>query len=180
MAEKIYLADKKTLDNVKQDTQYIKNQFPLQVSGGTDWRKYENLNIVAYPEAKANNEWETLFSIQGKGYINFLEATTRYQSCFSHIQKLRLKVDGKILYEVESKSGNMCYLCLMPFSKINDDDIKIIKTREESKLIYSLTQMTNTIFFNTNLILEQCAGVGSGGSGGNQCKPIQILGGIEK
>lgn len=70
---KVYIADKETLDNVKQDTQYIRSQFPLQVSGGIDWGKYDSSIIEKNLKIKDKGK-TTLLEIEGKGYVNYIFA----------------------------------------------------------------------------------------------------------
>ncbi|KEI18195.1 hypothetical protein [Clostridium haemolyticum] len=64
MAEKIYIADKKTLDKVKKKLDNF--------SGGTDWSEYKNYfsKEISFELTKSLEE---VLHIVGKGYIYFLE-----------------------------------------------------------------------------------------------------------
>ncbi|WP_142413051.1 hypothetical protein [Hathewaya massiliensis] len=74
MAGEIYIADKPTLDSVKsnvdvikQDTNFIKAQFPI--SGGIDWSQYKNVEVSNNRDYYNNN---IVFEISGEGYIRNL------------------------------------------------------------------------------------------------------------
>lgn len=110
---KVYIADKETLDNVKQDTnnikesisnvtnnvQYIKNQFPLTIAGGTDWSRYEtlekNLKIDKYIRELNDNN---ILEINGKGYIKDLIVRGSFE--------VTIYVDSKEVYKNKTYDSN--------------------------------------------------------------------------
>lgn len=64
MSDRIYIADKQTLDLVKQDTMGILSQFPI--SGGTDFSTYD-MKVV---RPTIGNTQKTALDIVGSGMVN--------------------------------------------------------------------------------------------------------------
>lgn len=55
------------IQGVKDNTDYIRGQFPLDVSGGTDWSTTQG--FFTYEEGTQGNTRDTLLDITGSGYL---------------------------------------------------------------------------------------------------------------
>lgn len=136
MGEKIYLADKKTLDDVnktanqtkttldKVDSKIDKIQEGIanikSISGSynpgsvrdpeahdLDWTRYEG--IEKYEIVSSRKFYPTVFEISGRGYIRDLIITsTEYYNC----TKVKIEVDDKVITSFvtrKGQSGRYCY-----------------------------------------------------------------------
>lgn len=87
MAGEIYIADKTTLDSVKQDTNYIKQQFPIY-----NPLKYQPLQINKQYSLNNTDGTKVLFEVNGAGYIH----TVLFTECYA---RATIEVDGKIIFQ---------------------------------------------------------------------------------
>lgn len=74
MAEKIFIADKPTLDSVKDDTAYIRNKVK---NGGSSLETYTTLTQWSsvdadYISTHSNNDYYTLLDINGPGTLHYI------------------------------------------------------------------------------------------------------------
>lgn len=114
VGDRIGIADKETLDktknntdNIIQNTNFIKEQFPLNINGGTDWSKY---SIVQFNQVtKGAPERGNLIEIKGEGYLTLLHVHIQDKNSYGnpyHISgKLIIDIDGfnKFEYDVSPR-----------------------------------------------------------------------------
>ncbi|AWZ48463.1 hypothetical protein C3495_06370 [Clostridiaceae bacterium 14S0207] len=183
---KVYIADKETLDNVKQDTnnikesisnvtnnvQYIKNQFPLKINGGTDWSRYETLE----QEQKINKHIKELkdkniLSINGKGYIRDLIV---YGKC-----EVTIYVDDKEIYKKSTYDYVRNSFCYLGFEHIGDRsyDLRYIARHSYNAGDYINTKLIiQPIFFEKSLRVK----VWGEDNYAYNIDTLYFLGGVEK
>lgn len=98
IGDKLFIADKNTLDAVKVDTTAL-----LAKGGGIDWSKYNRIHNIfsSYnPPAGASATFYTAYSITGKGFIDCLFFTQSGGASGDLL--VQIIVDGEVLIEGKS------------------------------------------------------------------------------
>lgn len=166
MAGEVFIADKQTLDIVKSDTDiikqnstYIKNQFPI--SGGTSWEDYTQFSRGGTYNCSTKKIYNVI-TLRGVGYLSFLYSrATGYSGTFSNV-KIIIKLNDKIIFE-EKGIGNENYkgwssvgFCLRnTISTIAKTDSDMHYSGSKSiGTASSMVNLTQPIFFNGVLEIE--------------------------
>lgn len=154
MAGEIFIADKLTLDSVKSDTNYIKNQFPI--SGGTDWHNYVNYfcntgsTISAY-----SSVFKTIVDISGVGYLTKIGISFSGGSSGDNYTAV-IEIDGKEFLKSEQLDYSSSGMSKIEnkFDDNLDNTVAIFQTPIHEKNEMKHYCLCQPLFFNKSFKIK--------------------------